>query len=289
MDMLSEVELRNDYRKYFTLSTVGLGHLLVLYAIWNVGIQAPMVTDMPKNTINIRFLAPQKNDVQPVADAVPKQIFPTDTQKNALVAESVPVSHAVKKQDSKISVISTDAVQKTAVPMQKNESKQQTQQRNAVQLEKAAVDINSDAKKKTLMSAPSMSVSTAEKSVKSAESDTKGMTSNSERQSESSLNAAASDKAPTPISWVDVLSLGKLTYDDRELQNQQRLVVLTIHINAKGQPLNIRVKQSSGINSLDERAVSAIQKSKFKPHKMDGEAVAVIVDFPIQLKLSRNR
>ncbi|MFO5011394.1 energy transducer TonB, partial [Salmonella enterica subsp. enterica serovar 1,4,[5],12:i:-] len=60
---------------------------------------------------------------------------------------------------------------------------------------------------------------------------------------------------PLPVSRVDVLSFGKLNYDDRELQNQQRLLVLTIKINPQGQPIDVRVKQSSGMSSLDERAI----------------------------------
>ena len=103
-----------------------------------------------------------------------------------------------------------------------------------------------------------------------------------------------SESAPKPqqpimVSKVDVLSFGKLNYDDRELQNQQRLLVLTIKINPQGQAIDVKVKQSTGLSSLDARGVQAAQKTKFKPHILNGEAVAIVVDFPIQLKLGRNR
>jgi len=91
------------------------------------------------------------------------------------------------------------------------------------------------------------------------------------------------------VSSVDVLSFGGLDYDDRELKQQNRLVELRIRINEKGQPIDIQLRQSSGIQSLDERVMQAARKSKFKPHKINGRAVTIVVDFPVQLKLNRGR
>ncbi|MFJ0261333.1 energy transducer TonB [Acinetobacter baumannii] len=91
------------------------------------------------------------------------------------------------------------------------------------------------------------------------------------------------------VSSVDVLSFGGLDYDDRELKQQNRLVELRIRINEKGQPIDIQLRQSSGIQSLDERVMQAARKSRFKPHKINGRAVTIVVDFPVQLKLNRGR
>lgn len=91
------------------------------------------------------------------------------------------------------------------------------------------------------------------------------------------------------VSSVDVLSFGGLDYDDRELKQQNRLVELRIRINEKGQPIDIQLRQSSGIQSLDERVIQATRKSRFKPHKINGRAVNIVVDFPVQLKLNRGR
>lgn len=91
------------------------------------------------------------------------------------------------------------------------------------------------------------------------------------------------------VSSVDVLSFGGLDYDDRELKQQNRLVELRIRINEKGQPIDIQLSQSSGIQSLDERVMQAARKSRFKPHKINGRAVTIVVDFPVQLKLNRGR
>lgn len=89
------------------------------------------------------------------------------------------------------------------------------------------------------------------------------------------------------VSSVDVLSFGGLDYDDRELKQQNRLVELRIRINEKGQPIDIQLRQSSGVQSLDERVMQAARKSRFKPHKINGRAVTIVVDFPVQLKLNR--
>lgn len=94
---------------------------------------------------------------------------------------------------------------------------------------------------------------------------------------------------PVQVSSVDVLSFGKFNYDDRELRQQTRMVELRLRINENGQPIDIQLKQSSGIRSLDERVLNAARQSRFKPYKVNGRAVAIIVDFPVQLKLSRNR
>ncbi|MGP4770572.1 energy transducer TonB family protein [Acinetobacter sp. PFS20] len=91
------------------------------------------------------------------------------------------------------------------------------------------------------------------------------------------------------VSSVDVLSFGGLDYDDRELKQQNRLVELRIRINEKGQPIDIQLRQSSGIASLDERVMQATRKSRFKPHKINGRAATIVVDFPVQLKLNRGR
>lgn len=91
------------------------------------------------------------------------------------------------------------------------------------------------------------------------------------------------------VSSVDVLSFGGLDYDDRELKQQNRLVELRIRINEKGQTIDIQLRQSSGIASLDERVMQATRKSRFKPHKINGRAVTIVVDFPVQLKLNRGR
>lgn len=94
---------------------------------------------------------------------------------------------------------------------------------------------------------------------------------------------------PVQVSSVDVLSFGKFSYDDRELRQQNRMVELRLRINENGQPIDIQLKQSSGISSLDERVLNAARQSKFKPYKVNGQAVAIVVDFPVQLKLSRSR
>ncbi|WP_171492134.1 energy transducer TonB, partial [Acinetobacter qingfengensis] len=88
-------------------------------------------------------------------------------------------------------------------------------------------------------------------------------------------------------SQVTVLSIGQINYNDKALQNQNRLLILTLQIDSKGKPTQIRIKQSSGLDYLDQLVIKAAQKARFKPHIVNGQAVAVIVDYPFQLNLSQ--
>ncbi|MCH7336379.1 TonB family protein [Acinetobacter sp. NIPH 2699] len=114
-------------------------------------------------------------------------------------------------------------------------------------------------------------------------------TSASQQELSRSPDSRIDNDEPVQVSSVDVLSFGQLRYDDRELKQQNRVVELRIRINENGQPTDIQLRQSSGIASLDERVIQAARKSKFKPYKINGRAVAVVVEFPVQLTLSRNR
>lgn len=102
-----------------------------------------------------------------------------------------------------------------------------------------------------------------------------------------SIHTLSTQMEPIPVNQVDVLSFGKLRYNDQALQQKSRMVILSIFIDSKGNPVQVSIKQSSGINQLDQMALKAAEKSKFKAHKVNGQAVPVVVDFPIDLQLSQ--
>lgn len=66
---------------------------------------------------------------------------------------------------------------------------------------------------------------------------------------------------------------------------QEGVVLLTAEINAEGSPHFIKVKESSGVRSLDEAALKAVQKWKFSPAKTGSIAVEAKVDIPIKFQL----
>ena len=57
----------------------------------------------------------------------------------------------------------------------------------------------------------------------------------------------------------------------------------------KGSPSTFNYVKVRVIQSLDERVIQAARKSRFKPHKINGRAVTIVVYFPVQLKLNRSR
>ncbi|MFU8924988.1 energy transducer TonB family protein [Acinetobacter puyangensis] len=99
--------------------------------------------------------------------------------------------------------------------------------------------------------------------------------------------APVADDTPLSINRIDVLSFGKLPYTDKDLQNQSRQVILTIYVNHKGNPTQVQIKQSTGLSYLDQLAVKAAQKARFKPHRVNGQAVPIKVDFPINFEMNR--
>ncbi|MFT4020384.1 MAG: TonB family protein [Acinetobacter sp.] len=109
------------------------------------------------------------------------------------------------------------------------------------------------------------------------------------QQSSKAANSQVVKEQPIQVSSVDILNFGGFKYDDRELLNQNRLVVLTIVIDENGKATSVKIKKSSEIESLDQRALKSAYKAKFKPQKINGAASTIVVDVPIQLKLSRSR
>ena len=55
-------------------------------------------------------------------------------------------------------------------------------------------------------------------------------------------------------------------------------------VNEKGEPTEIRVVKKLGLG-LDEKAIEAVQKWRFKPGMKDGKAVAVIATIEVSFRL----
>lgn len=98
--------------------------------------------------------------------------------------------------------------------------------------------------------------------------------------------APLAQEDPIQVNTIDVLSF-PLKYQDRELQNQDRRVILTIYVDSKGNTSKVMIKQSTGIAYLDQLAVKAAQKARFKPHKINGKAVPIFVHLPIDFRMNQ--
>lgn len=67
--------------------------------------------------------------------------------------------------------------------------------------------------------------------------------------------------------------------------HQEGRVILQVRVNKKGQPEEVRLKESSGFPLLDTAALNAVQKWRFKPARLAGVAIETIVDVPIRFQL----
>ena len=65
----------------------------------------------------------------------------------------------------------------------------------------------------------------------------------------------------------------------------QGRVILSVHINSEGQPVDIQIKQSSGHKILDRAALKALQKWTFQPARKAGMRIASRLNIPIRFDL----
>lgn len=278
---------RYDRQTYMTLCGVMLGHVLLIWAMNFLQTDQFVDTHSPENAIKIRFVRMNKTETiqqsrtDTATDSTQSQMQAATQQSNA----KTPIS---KQKQSK--VIQSSESKKVIMDQPEQNTQKATLTKTTDQSSNNRTESN---QQQSMQTQTKTELNTSKQQSSSGQSNEQtrksGGEEGRENKKEQSAESAPKPQQPIMVSKVDVLSFGKLNYDDRELQNQQRLLVLTIKINPQGQAIDVKVKQSTGLSSLDARGVQAAQKTKFKPHILNGEAVAIVVDFPIQLKLGRNR
>ncbi len=70
---------------------------------------------------------------------------------------------------------------------------------------------------------------------------------------------------------------------------QEGLVLLSAELNTEGTPASVKVKESSGFQSLDNAAVKAVQKWRFAPARVGSLAITSHVDIPIRFQINNSR
>ncbi|MBD1391325.1 energy transducer TonB [Neiella sp. HB171785] len=68
-------------------------------------------------------------------------------------------------------------------------------------------------------------------------------------------------------------------------RGQQGVVWIDVWLDAQGQQTQTTISQSSGLNVLDESALAAVGSWRFKPHQVNGLAMASRVRIPIEFSL----
>jgi protein TonB len=67
---------------------------------------------------------------------------------------------------------------------------------------------------------------------------------------------------------------------EAQLHDQYGAVLLLIHVSESGVATGVDVEQSSGVDVLDEAAITAVRKWRFRPALQDGHTVPF--DYPFK-------
>ena len=74
----------------------------------------------------------------------------------------------------------------------------------------------------------------------------------------------------------------RVSFTLKDLENQTRLITIYIEADEKGKVTNARITRSSGLPSLDEKALRAVRSSKFKPYMENGIAYPIKTEQPFE-------
>ena len=77
----------------------------------------------------------------------------------------------------------------------------------------------------------------------------------------------------TRIEWRQ---FPKLSYQNEDLQGQNRAAILRIAADETGAITQVKVQESTGIKKLDEVLIKATEQAKIKPAHQDGNLVATV-------------
>ncbi len=91
-----------------------------------------------------------------------------------------------------------------------------------------------------------------------------------------------------PASAVQYLEPPLLEYPRLSRRNNESgRVLVRVYIDTAGLPRTVQVSQSSGFARLDDAAVSAVQKARFKPYTENAQPVAGWVSIPLDFNLEK--
>lgn len=68
-------------------------------------------------------------------------------------------------------------------------------------------------------------------------------------------------------------------------KKEQGVVWISVHIDAKGNLLELTLKQSSGFTRLDQAALRAVRQWRFEPATRQGQPVSAWYDLPVRFSL----
>jgi TonB family protein len=72
--------------------------------------------------------------------------------------------------------------------------------------------------------------------------------------------------------------------DEARRNKYQGICMISVIVDARGYPRNLRVIRSLGMG-LDEKALEAVQRYRFKPAMKDGKPVAAMISVMVNFRL----
>lgn len=77
----------------------------------------------------------------------------------------------------------------------------------------------------------------------------------------------------TRIQWV---KFPQVQYQTAELKTQDRSAIIRVSANSSGQVTDAEVQESTGITSLDQKLIDAVEAAKVKPYTKNGKAIPIV-------------
>ena len=91
-----------------------------------------------------------------------------------------------------------------------------------------------------------------------------------------------------PASAVQYLEPPVLEYPRLSRRNTESgRVIVRVYIDTAGAPRDVQVSSSSGHRRLDDAAIAAVQKARFKPYTENGQPVAGWAVIPLEFELEK--
>jgi len=92
-----------------------------------------------------------------------------------------------------------------------------------------------------------------------------------------------------PASQVQYLEPIEIVYSRLSIRQREKgIVFVRLLIDEAGLPRDVQVSRSSGFARLDEAAVAAVRKARFKPPIENGRPVTGITDIPVDFQLEND-
>lgn len=286
----------NKKRNPVVFVVVVFGHVLALWLL--IYLHRPYQLSAPPqvNAIKVHFVSMSKSDDVARHSATAQHAAPEQPTQPQPKLEK-PIAPAKTKPVEQVKTVTSRQSDKTVIRSQeKNEPVQKNELKESTPAASSAISIQENKVIPQIQTSPNAGKAKAIEGSKQQEQASgtaqgEGQRAGGSKEGQDKMlsqakTAPIAQESPILVNSIDVLSF-PLKYQDRELQNQDRQGVLTIFVDRRGYTTKVLIKQSTGIDYLDQQAVKAAQKARFKPHKVNGQAVPIFVNLPIDFRMNQ--